>query len=318
MSQPPNFHTLAAKDTQFFGLDLGGTKCAASLLLGQGVEEFCRLPTADFASTFDALAHAIADRRDGRPIHIGISCGGPAEYAGGRIGRPPNLPSDWHGVAVTRELHARLGGTARMMNDANACALAEWMFGAGRGARHMIFITAGTGFGAGLILNGALYTGTTGDAGEIGHVRLAASGPLGYGKAGSVEGFCSGGGMARLATLMLAERAPACPPAWAEQPTARVIIEAARQGEPFAQAVVAESGRRLGEALAVLVDLFNPERIILGGLFPRCQDLWAPHWPPSLHREALPGPVEACRILPAMLGETIGSHGAIAAAVYDA
>jgi glucokinase len=230
---------------------------------------------------------------------------------------PPNLPASWHGVRIADRLTARFGGRAVLMNDANACALAEWRFGAGRGTRHMVFLTAGTGMGSGLILNGRLYEGTTGDAGEIGHVRLRAEGPVGYNKAGSVEGFTSGGGIARLAESMLAG-APKRPD-WAKPGTAitlQLIATAARAGEPFAREVLRIAGERLGETLAVLIDLFNPERIVLGGFFPRCRELLEPHLHPVLRREALPVPLAACQIVPAELGETIGSHGAIAAALH--
>ena len=90
-------------------------------------------------------------------------------------------------------------------NDANACAEAEYLFGAGRGSKNMIFLTFGTGFGAGLILDGKLYRGTNGYAGEIGHVRLEKEGPVGYGKEGSCEGFCSGGGLAKISSKLVKE-----------------------------------------------------------------------------------------------------------------
>jgi len=204
------------------------------------------------------------------------------------------------------------------MNDANACALAEWKFGAGRGARHMIFLTSGTGMGGGLVLNGQLYEGATGDAGEIGHVRLSPLGPVGYGKAGSVEGFCSGGGIARLAQARL-QKAGAPVPAWASTGVpvnAKLVAEAAFAGDILAQDIMTEAGFYLGHALAILVDLFNPERIILGGFYPRCRPLLEPALLRSFRDEALPAPGRACAILPSELGETIGSHGAIAAALY--
>jgi glucokinase len=204
------------------------------------------------------------------------------------------------------------------MNDANACALAEWKFGAGRGTRHMIFLTSGTGMGGGLILNGELYEGATGDAGEIGHVRLSPDGPMGYGKPGSVEGFCSGGGIARLAEQYLRMAGRGASPWFApgKPLTTKHLAEAARAGEPLALEVMTEAGSRLGDALAILVDLFNPERIVLGGFFPLCRDLLEPAMKRSLEHEALPIPRNACQILPAELGETIGSHGAVAAALH--
>jgi glucokinase len=246
-----------------------------------------------------------------------VSCGGPLAPKDGVILAPPNLPPSWHGVAITRRLTERFGGEAFLMNDANACALAEWQFGAGRGTRHMIFLTSGTGLGGGLILNGELYEGATGDAGEIGHVRLRADGPVGYGKAGSAEGFYSGGGIARLAESLITQgKAP--PPQWyapGTPLTTKVIADAAKAGDVLALDIMRRAGESLGEAQAILIDLFNPERVVIGGFFPRCRELLEPGMHAALEREALPLPRAACAIVPAALGDTIGSHGAIAVAL---
>lgn len=135
---------------------------------------------------------------------IGISCGGPLDAERGIIQTPPNLPL-WKDVPICAILEQQFCIPTRLQNDANACALAEWRFGAGRGTKNMMFITFGTGFGAGLILNGQLYSGTNGNAGEIGHIRLAEYGPSGYGKIGSYEGFCSGSGIAQIGQTMVRE-----------------------------------------------------------------------------------------------------------------
>ena len=108
---------------------------------------------------------------------------------------PPNHPG-WDAVPVTEYISERLSVPAFLQNDANACTVAEWKFGAGKGTRNLIFLTFGTGLGAGLILDGRLYEDANGLAGEAGHIRLAENGPLGYGKFGSFEGFCSGGAAA--------------------------------------------------------------------------------------------------------------------------
>lgn len=307
-----------ARDNQlnFVGVDIGGTKCAVSRLHEGTVSEVLRIPTGDLTPTLQSLTAGLRQLLHGRPAAIGVSCGGPLDSKNGVILSPPNLPTSWHDVPICRLLTDTLGGRACLMNDANACALAEWKFGAGRGTRHMIFLTSGTGMGGGLILNGALYEGATGDAGEIGHVRLRPQGPLGYGKAGSVEGFCSGGGIARLAELHLL-KANRPPPPWhaAGTPlTTKQIAEAAQAGDALALEIMQEAGSRLGDALAILIDLFNPERIILGGFYPACRAMLEPSLRASLDREALPIPAAACQILPSELGETIGSHGAIAAA----
>ncbi|MDR2675338.1 MAG: ROK family protein [Opitutaceae bacterium] len=300
----------------FFGLDIGGTKCAVSRLRPDGsVEETHRITTGGAEGTIGALLSGVAALAPGGDPVFGISCGGPLDPANGLILSPPNLPG-WDRIPITEMVTRRFGGRAVLMNDANASALAEWRFGAGRGCRHMIFLTSGTGMGAGLILNGRLYEGASGDAGEVGHVRLADTGPIGFGKAGSFEGFCSGGSIPRLAAQMLGP-APA-PAAWLDRGavSTRAIAGAALAGDGCARRVLEEAGRYLGKALAILIDTLNPERIVIGGIFPRCQSLLEPAMRAELERETLPAPLAACRIVPAELGETIGSHGAIAAALH--
>ena len=187
-----------------WGIDIGGTKCA--LVSGDDAgnvlfrREIRTRECAGWREVLGALFEALPEQR---PEAVGISCGGPLDAARGLILSPPNLPG-WDEVPIVGAVSGRFGVPAFLQNDANACALAEWRFGAGRGARNMVFLTFGTGFGAGLILDGKLYSGTNDMAGEIGHVRCEPDGPVGYGKAGSFEGFCSGGGIEQLSA---AERA---------------------------------------------------------------------------------------------------------------
>ena len=301
------------------GIDIGGTKCAISRLdtARNTVEETHRFPTASLDQTLEQFCASITELRPSESPLFGISCGGPLDATAGLILSPPNLPG-WDRVNITQIITQRFGGKAVLMNDANASALAEWQFGAGKGCRNMVFLTSGTGMGAGLILDGRLYEGATGDAGEVGHLRLAPDGPVGFGKAGSFEGFCSGGGIARLAEMTLQERKLPSP-AWFTdgKTTTQKIAEAARAGDAFAQEIIKTAGNRFGEALALIIDILNPERIVIGGIFPRCHDLLLPPINESLSREALPTTFSCCKIVPAQLGETIGSHAAIAAALYS-
>lgn len=311
---------LVGRDMQVIGIDIGGTKCAVSRLTPDGkVEEFARFATRNPAETIEQFAKEIAG--SGKPENpvFGISCGSPLDSKNGIILSPPNLPG-WDQIHICEELTKRFGGKAFLMNDANACAVAEWKFGAGRGSHNMIFLTAGTGMGAGLILDDRLYEGTTFDAGEVGHIRLAQHGPIGYGKEGSFEGFCSGGGIARLARIRLEER-EITPPAWAlplEELTTKKIHEAACAGDPFAADILRETGEYFGQALSTLIDILNPDRIVIGGIFPRMHERLLPSILTVLQHETLPPSLAACTIVPAELGETIGSHGAIAAALYRA
>ena len=193
------------------GFDIGGTKCAVSL--GQIAQDGTirlldkvKFPTPeDYREALQQLGDALEALLQKSGVSslkaIGISCGGPLDSKRGRILSPPNLPG-WDDVDVITPFVERFGVPTALQNDANAGALAEWQWGAGKGCRNMVFLTFGTGMGAGLILNGELYTGTNDLAGEVGHIRLAEDGPEGYGKRGSFEGFCSGGGIARLAQSM--------------------------------------------------------------------------------------------------------------------
>ena len=189
------------------GFDIGGTKCAAILgkTDGSRIEavEKTVFATADFPNPYDCIKKFAAEAEvllkkypAVKPAALGISCGGPLDSSAGVIQSPPNLPG-WDEIPVCRILTDHFHIPVKLCNDADACALAEWKYGAGRGSDNMIFLTFGTGMGAGLILNRKLYSGACGMAGECGHIRLAEKGPSGYGKRGSFEGFCSGGGIAR-------------------------------------------------------------------------------------------------------------------------
>ena len=289
------------------GIDIGGTKCGVALAdCGGRIERTVSFGTGAPQATMDRILEEAAAMSPGPEPLIGISCGGPLDAAKGIIKSPPNLPG-WDDVHITEMLEQRIGGRAFLMNDANAGALAEWRFGAGRGARSLVFLTHGTGMGGGLILDGRLYEGASGDAGEIGHVRLAEEGPAGYGKQGSFEGFCSGGGIARLA----AGRIPGMP-----LPSAKDVAMAADRGVAEAIAIMDESGRWLGRALAIVVDVLNPELIVLGSVYTRSGHLLEKAMREELAREALPSALAACRIVPAQLGESTGFAAAVAVALY--
>lgn len=312
------------------GVDIGGTKCAVSIgrVTDAGIDILGKIqfPTPVSPSeTMTLLGESMAellDRAGGeRPESIGVSCGGPLDSRAGLILSPPNLPQ-WDRIDCVAPLRERFGVPVALQNDANACALAEWKWGAGQGLHHMIFLTFGTGMGAGLILNGRLYAGANDMAGEAGHIRLASDGPVGYGKPGSFEGFCSGGGIARLArTEADAALARGQPPAFCpalrdlDGITAKSVGEAAEQGDPLALRLFETVGRKLGRGLAVLVDLLNPEAIVIGSIYARQQSLLEPYALEELRKEALPYSLGACRIVPAGLGESVGDYAGLSVAL---
>ena len=305
----------------YLGFDIGGTKCA--VVLGNREGRVLRKEvflTEGPAATLEKLFQA-AEQFPEHACAAGISCGGPLDETSGVILSPPNLPG-WDQVEIVRMIQERFKIPAWLCNDANACALAEWQFGAGRGTRSMVFLTFGTGMGAGLILNGRLYSGVCGNAGEIGHLRMERTGPVGYGKAGSFEGFASGGGIAQLARIAALEqlqqgKSTAYCHSIAELDgiTAKSTAQAAEAGDPTALAVYRACGEKLGAGLAVLIDLLNPERIVIGSIFQRSEALLRPAMEEVLRREALPSSLAAVQIVPAALGNEIGDIAALSIAV---
>ena len=295
------------------GCDIGGTKTAVVRGTPDGEihwkHQFQTGAARGFERTYGELTRTIeqALHAEGPAVRaISVSIGGPLDVLRGVIKGPPNLPG-WDDIPLKSMLAERFGLPVYVEHDGNAGALAEYFFGAGRGARNLIFLTLGTGLGAGLILNGALYRGTTDTAGEIGHIRAAEDGPASYGKRGSFEGFASGGGIARLAEEMF-------PGLWSD-PSTLVLHEAARKGSAEARQVFGRAALYLGRALALLVDLLNPERIILGGLGMRLREVLVNPALEVAGHEALPLAMAACSVIPAELGEAIGDFASLCAAI---
>lgn len=310
----------------YLGFDIGGTKCAVILADENGATlEKVRFETASPTETIDRLLQeaVLLASHASVPIRAaGFSCGGPLDTKAGLILSPPNLPG-WDRVPIVSLISHALGDIPTYLeNDANACALAEWQFGAGKGTRNMIFLTFGTGLGAGLILDGRLYEGANGNAGECGHLRLSAFGPVGYGKAGSFEGFCSGGGLAQIGKMLATEAIQSGkPPRFCQSPaelpsiTAKALAQYAEEGDPIAIEAYRICGRQLGMGLSLLVDILNPEAIVIGSIFARSEHLLRPYMEEVLHQEALEASISVCKILPAALGEQIGDYAAIATAM---
>ncbi len=303
------------------GLDIGGTKTA--VVEGTTAGEILRRrvhPTEahrPFDAVFPALVRRIEEvragaEREGRVIGaLSVSVGGPLRIGDGVLIDPPHLPG-WHGIPLRDRLRERFSGLpVYVEHDGNAGALAEFHFGVGRhraGLRHLIFLTFGTGLGAGLIVNGRVLHGATDTAGEVGHWRLAPDGPEGFGKAGSWEGFASGRGLVLLAARMYPDR-------WRPDTPIRAVVEAMLADDPAALAVAAEAGRWMGRGMALLVDAFNPEVIVLGSLAVALGERVLGPARLTLAEEALPQAVAACAVVPSALGPRIGDVAALMAAL---
>lgn len=309
----------------FLGVDIGGTKCAVTLGDDNGnvIEKERFLTTSVNETIENIIFYAKKLSQDKNILSAGVSCGGPLDEEKGIILSPPNLPG-WDEIHIKEKLEEALNIPCGVRNDANACAMAEWYFGAGKGTKNMVFMTFGTGLGAGLILNGKLYSGTNGNAGELGHIRLGETGPSGYGKCGSFEGFCSGSGLKEIGRAFAREaiqRGETVP--WIGENIddfeVKDMADAARKGDEIALKAFELCGTKLGVGLSMVIDLLNPEKIIIGSVYARCEDLLKPYMEKVLNIEALKPALNVCKVVPPLLGENIGDVAALAVAkeVYD-
>ncbi|MEF2575532.1 MAG: ROK family protein [Eisenbergiella sp.] len=311
------------------GIDIGGTKCAVTIGKEEGTEVEIlykeKFPTQGapeevVKKLVDTLERMVSEHPEVTLSAVGVSCGSPLDSEKGIILCPPNLP-DWDHIDVVTPFEERFGVPAGVQNDANACALAEWLWGAGKGCKNMVFLTFGTGLGAGLILDGRLYTGTNDMAGEAGHVRLEHDGPEGYGKRGSFEGFCSGGGIARYAVPKVKE--------WLEAGKKTAILDrgqtpeevttqdvglAAQAGDELGLSILRDTGRMLGKGLAMLMDILNPQKIVIGSIFLRQEKILRSPMEEVIEEEALSYTREVCQVVPAGLGEQLGDYAALSVA----
>src|SRR5215469_9169056 len=312
------------------GVDIGGTKTAV-LLSAEPPHilkriEFPTLPQNGPGPALDQIKSSLHSMlgelrpAGSSPVGIGVSCGSPLDAKRGIIQAPPNLPT-WIDIPIVEFLGAEFGCPVFLENDANAGALAECRFGAGKGAGNLVFLTMGTGFGAGIIIDGRIYSGTNGNAGEIGHVRLTSQGPIGYHKAGSAEGWVSGGGVAQWVSAVIEEARKAGEVSALinllpdHRVTARDVGLAADKGDALAARIVERLGEKLGCALAILVDLLNPERIVIGGLAMRLGERLLGPARRTLAQEALTHSAAVCEVVPAALGERIGDIAALCIAM---
>lgn len=318
----------------YIGIDIGGTKCVLILGLCRGeeieIQDRIAFPTEaqkGFEHTINRIYDVFSLLLQNNGVKreavaaVGISCGGPLNSKTGRVLSPPNLYG-WDDIPIVDMIQQRYGIPTFLQNDANACALAEWRFGTAKGYENIIFLTFGTGMGAGLILDGRLYDGTCGMAGEVGHLRLASHGPVGFGKEGSFEGFCSGGGIAQLGRtkalqlLQMGKTTAYCKSlSTLEDITAKSVAQAAMAGDETAVAVYDECARYLGRGLSLLIDILNPQVIVLGSIFERSEALLRPAAMEIIRKEAIGASLDCCRILPAHLGDRIGDFAALSVAV---
>ena len=305
------------------GVDIGGTK--TSVIIGDDSPKVFhkeKFATSDSEDTLKNICKIIKDYQSQYGVikSIGISCGGPLSSKDGVIICPPNLPN-WKNVEIVKYFYDNLNIHSKLENDANACAVAEYLWGIGRGSSNMAFFTFGTGLGAGLILDNRLYRGSSDMAGEIGHIRLSDNGPVGYNKAGSFEGFCSGGGIAKLCKMRIEEKS--------EDKDVKEFIDLlkdkdistyeianiAKAGNKFAISIFNESAEYLGKGISILIDILNLDKIIIGGIYTRMESYFKDTMMQIIEKEALKYSSDCCEIVPSYFGEEIGDYSALAVAM---
>lgn len=310
------------------GIDLGGTKILSLVAstkgetLGQNRRPTRaeRGPQKVIAGMVDSLRAAA--RKAGLDVGglagVGVVSPGPLDYASGVIGELPNLPG-WRGMPLADEMRAALGVPVFVDNDATAAALGEHTFGAGRGYRHVIYVTVSTGIGGGIIIDGRVYRGASGAAGEVGHQVVEEGGPqCSCGRHGCLEELASGTAIAHRAEELIARgegKGIARMLEDDETLSARTVHRAARAGDPEARRIIEEAGHYLGVGLANLVNIFNPELIIIGGGLTNIGRMLLDPARRVVRRDPFPEPRRDVRIVRAALGDRVGALGAVALAM---
>lgn len=309
------------------GLDVGGTKIGVAVGDAEGrVLARDRIPTDPVRSAPELLETALrrlqelcAEEQLGEPTALGLAVPGPLSYREGKLLEVPNMPR-WQNFPLREWLAAHAGMPADFMNDANASVLAEAMWGAARDASSAVFLTMSTGMGAGLWLDGRVYEGPLALAGEIGHVRLRDDGPVGFGKRGSVEGYCSGPGIVQVAEaerLLCVQSGIETRLVDLDPITPSDVCRLALEGDAGALAVVHRCGTELGRLCAMLVDVLNPDVLVLGTIGTAFFELWEPLARAGIDEEALPAAAAHVEIRPSGLADR-GNQTALAVAARHA
>ena len=313
------------------GVDLGGTKCTVGAMSADGARQFAFQTDlsragdgADAVTTRMAqmvesvITQTMAETGAARAEFLGIGVGapGPLRRADGVVVVAPNL--GWRDYPLSARLSAPTGLPVVLDNDANCATLGEWWIGAARGARHVVGLTIGTGIGGGLILDGRLHHGASDVAGEIGHTTIETSGRrCKCGNYGCLEAYASGPAIAERAREALMGGAPSLLRDAAGGDlaalTAQHVYEGAAQDDDIAREVVRDTARFLGAGVANLLNLFNPEVVVLAGGVTAAGELLLGPLRAEVARRAFKPAVDATRIVPGALGARAGAVGAVAA-----
>ena len=303
--------------SRVIAVDLGGTKLLAGVVDEEGVVVKRTVRPTQVGSQQELLAELEASIEDllGDDVGaVGVGIPSTIDQPHGRAVSSVNIPLA--GIDVRDHLATRFGLPAAIENDANAAAVAEHRFGAGRGTRYMVMLTLGTGIGGGLILDGRLYRGAVGAAAELGHITLDLDGPPCQGTCpglGHLEALASGTATDGMARELAAERPDGDlgrAAAAGRVVDARLAVDLAAAGSGDARDLLERVGSVLGEGIATLVNVFNPEVVVLGGGFARAGELLFEPARRVVAERALAPARDIVRIVPALLGAEAGLIGA--------
>lgn len=310
------------------GIDIGGTKILVALVTRQGrIVSREHIPTGASAGPeavikrmFSAVARVVASGGVEPPglAGVALAVAGLIDTRRGVITTSPNLPG-WNNVPLRSAVARELGATTYLLNDADAAALGENRFGAGRGTRDMVYITVSTGIGGGIIINGRLYSGASGCAGEFGHMTIDPEGPeCACGRYGCWEALASGSAIAREASRRLAagEKSLLHDRGAYSAITAETVGEAAGKGDRLATEVIKAAGYYLGIGLANIIKIFNPEMVVIGGGVSNLGNMLLEPARRTARRLSFELPFSAVHIVRSKIGTAAGAVGA-AALVFD-
>ncbi|MBI4430956.1 MAG: ROK family protein [Candidatus Omnitrophica bacterium] len=314
------------------GIDIGGTKISICLAKKDGaILEKKELPTrlrADAKTSIKEIidtVNLILFQHRLSPndiVGIGVSVPGAVSPEKGVIPESPNLPG-WKGVRIKDILRKKFRRPVFVNNDANASALAEKLFGIGGKVENFVYVTVSTGIGSGIILSGKLLNGASFSAGEIGHTTIIPGGPqCNCGKRGCLEALSSGTAIAAQAKRMMEAGKFSELGSYKAKPgngrlSAEIVADAAREGDPLAVQIMRNAGHFLGIGLANVINILNPEIVVLGGGVMKAGDLVWKSMEQAIKREAWPGPLKVCKIMRSKLGEHCGDLGAISLVLME-
>ena len=316
------------------GIDIGGTKLATVVADSTGnILGKVRKPTLsekgpEYAINllFDMVREVVAQvgLEQTSISAIGVSCGGPLDTKTGVVYSPPNLPG-WDALPLKARLESEFQVTVTIENDANASALAEFRFGGGRGYNAVLYMTMSTGIGGGIVIDGQVYHGANDSAGEVGHQILLPNGPrCGCGKQGCLEALCSGPAIARRAQAAIQKQLESGKASTAlltladgriEEVKSEHVLAAARTGDALASELVQETAYYMGWGIANLVNILNPDIVLLGTIAVAAGDLLLDPIRETVSKFAMTRPAEAVTIAPAQLGDALGDLAAVALVV---